>query len=179
MTRSPGSAARLRALGAEPIVCDVFDVDALHSAVVAFNPDVVVHQLTNLPDDPARIAEFAAANARTRREGTRNLLSAAAAAGASGFLAQSVAWALPGDVGAATTDLESAVLDAEGVVVRYGRLYGPGTYFEDQQPSPPRIHVADAARRTAPLLCVPSGVIVLIEEVGSGRGPQHPAEPGE
>ena len=165
MTRSAGHAASLRALGAAPIVGDVFEADALRAALVAFGPDVVVQQLTDLPDDRARIAEFAARNSRIRREGTRNLLAAARAAGASGFVAQSVAWPLPGDGGAAVAEMEQAVLEAAGVVVRYGQFYGPGTYFAAQElPPPPRIHVAEAARRTVPLLSAPSGIVRVVEE---------------
>jgi hypothetical protein len=59
------------------------------------------------------------------------------------------------------------VLDAGGVVVRYGTFYGPGTYSgSDRIPPPPRIHVDDAARRTVPLLEAPSGVVVVAEEPG-------------
>lgn len=65
-----------------------------------------------------------------RREGTRNLLAAANAAGASRFVAQSIAWQLSGEAGAAVAELERLVLAAGGVVLRYGRLYGPGTYYE-------------------------------------------------
>ena len=53
------------------------------------------------------------------------------------------------------------MLGTGGVVVRYGHLYGPGTYYPGEPPSPPRIHVDDAARRTLPLLDVPSGIVVL------------------
>ena len=165
MTCSPGHAGSLRSLGAEPIVGDVFEADALRAALVAFGPDVVVQQLTDLPDDRARLVEFAAATSRIRREGSRNLLAAARAAGAWGFAAQSVAWSLPGDGGAAVAELEQAVLDAAGVVVRYGQFYGPGTYFAGQElPPPPRIHVAEAARRTVPLLSAPSGIVLIVEE---------------
>lgn len=59
MTRTQAKAERLRGLGAEPVVCDVFDLDALSQAVSGFGPDAVVHQLTDLPDDPARIPELA------------------------------------------------------------------------------------------------------------------------
>jgi nucleoside-diphosphate-sugar epimerase len=164
MTRSPDKAAGLRTLGAEPVVCDVFDAEALEAAVVAFQPDAVVHQLTDLPDVPPMLPEHRAANARIRREGTRNLIAAARAAGATGFVAQSVAWDLGGDGGAATEELERSVLDAEGVVLRYGRLYGPGTYNEDGPPPPPRVHVDDAARRTVAALEAPPGVLTIVEE---------------
>jgi hypothetical protein len=56
------------------------------------------------------------------------------------------------------------VLEFGGVVVRYGQLYGPGTFYQDEVPPPPRIHVDAAARATPPLLVAPSGVIVLIDD---------------
>jgi hypothetical protein len=56
------------------------------------------------------------------------------------------------------------VLDtAGGVVIRYGQLYGPGTYFETEQPPPPQIQVDDAARRTVPILNAPPGIIELVD----------------
>jgi nucleoside-diphosphate-sugar epimerase len=164
MTRSPDKAAGLRTLGAEPVVCDVFDSAALEAAVVGFRPDTVMHQVTDLPDVPPMLPEHRAANSRIRREGTRNLLAAARAAGATRFLAQSVAWDLGGDGGAATEELERSVLAAEGVVLRYGRLYGPGTYNEEEPPPPPRVHVDDAARRTVAALEAPSSVLTIIED---------------
>jgi nucleoside-diphosphate-sugar epimerase len=164
MTRSPQKADALRALGAEPVVVDVFDAAALEHEVVSFRPEVVLHELTDLPDDAASISEFREANARIRREGTRNLLAAARAADAGRFLAQSVAWPLPGDGGAAAEELERAVLEAGGVVLRYGRLYGPGTYHEQAPPQPPRVHVDEAARRTVDALAAPSGVLEIVEE---------------
>lgn len=163
MTRSPGKADVLASFGAEPIVCDVFDASALTGSVAAFGPDVVVHELTDLPDDPARIPELAAATSRIRREGTRNLLRAAEKTGTTRFLAQSVAWELPDDGASAKAYLETAVLGYGGVVLRYGQLYGPGTYFEHERPPPPRIHVYDAARRTVALLSAPSGIVTLTD----------------
>ena len=164
MTRSQEKADGLRAIGAEPVVCDVYDADALREAVVAFGAEAVVHQLTDLPDDRASIPGFEAANARIRREGTRNLLAAARACGASRIVAQSVAWELGGDAGAAVREHERAVLDAGGVVLRYGQFYGPGTYFEDEEPSPPRIHVDEAARRTVPALNAAPGLMLVTED---------------
>jgi uncharacterized protein YbjT (DUF2867 family) len=164
MTRSPEKVERLRALGAEPIVCNVYDAEELSAAVANFAPGVVVDQLTDLPDDPARISDLRDAGSRMRREGTRNLVAAARKAGAGRFLAQSVAWALQGDAGDSVEDLERAVLDAGGVVVRYGRFYGPGTYYEAEPPSPPRVHVDEAARRTVPLLDAAGGIVVVTED---------------
>lgn len=161
MTRSVGKVERLRALGAEPVVCDAFDAAALRDAVVTFRPEAVVNELTDLPDEQAASNE---ANARMRREGTPNLLAAADAAGASRFVAQSIAWQLPGDAGAAVTELERLVLAANGVVLRYGRLYGPGTYYEDEKPEPPRVHVDEAARRTVPALYAASGIVEVTDD---------------
>jgi nucleoside-diphosphate-sugar epimerase len=164
MTRSPGKVASLRELGAEPVVCDVFDASALTEAVGAFGPDLVMHQLTDLPDELDRIAEFAARNNRIRTEGTRNLLAAAREAGATRFLAQSIAWTPPAG-GEAVAEHERMVLAAGGVVIRYGAFYGPGTFSgSDRLPPPPRIHVDEAARRTLSLLEASPGAVVVAEE---------------
>jgi nucleoside-diphosphate-sugar epimerase len=163
MTRTPSKATMLRDLGADPVVCDAFEAATLRTAVVAFAPDVVIHELTDLPDDEGLLPSNGAANARIRREGTRNLLAAARAAKAGRFLAESVAFELSGDGGAAVRELERMVLDAGGVVLRYGRLYGPGTYHESALPEPPRVHVDEAARRTVESLDAPTGVVTIIE----------------
>ena len=163
MTRSPSKLAELETLGAEPVLCDVYDAEALTAAVVRFAPDAVMHQLTDLPDDAAQIPELSARNDRIRSEGTRNLLAAAKTAGARRFYAQSIAWELPGERGVAGHAFERTVLDIGGVVIRYGQLYGPGTYFETRVPDPPRIHVDEAARRTVPVLDAASGIVELVE----------------
>jgi nucleoside-diphosphate-sugar epimerase len=163
MTRSETKADRLREVGAEPVVCDVFDADEVVAAVVAFAPDAIVNELTDLPDAEANLEEGRAANARIRREGTRTLLAAARAAGASRIVAQSVAWEMKGDGAAAVEYLERETLAAGGVVVRYGQLYGPGTYYEGELPPHPRVHVDEAARRTVPALDADSGVLVITD----------------
>jgi nucleoside-diphosphate-sugar epimerase len=163
MTRSRQKVARLEALGAEPVLCDVYDAEALRDAVVSFEPDAVMHQLTDLPDDADKLPELHERNDRMRLEGTRNLLAAAAAAGTERILAQSIAWELPGQRGVNTREFERSVLDAGGVVIRYGQLYGPGTYFETDKPDPPRIDVDEAARRTVPILDAPPGIVELVE----------------
>ena len=160
MTRTPGKLERLQELGAEPVLCDVYDAEALREAVVAFEPEAVVNELTDLPDRAAAVNE---ANARIRREGMRNLLAAAEAARAQRFASQSVAWQPQGDGGAAVAELEKLTLSAGGVVLRYGRLYGPGTYYEREKPEPPRVHVDEAARRTVPALDAPSGIIEVLD----------------
>ena len=163
ITRTPATVDKLKALGADAVVCDVFDAARLEQVVTAFQPDVIVHELTDLPDDPARIGEYAAGHARVRREGTGNLLAAARAAGVKQVLAQSIAWSTTGDGATAIEDLESAVLDYGGVVLRYGQFYGPGTYFPTELPATPRIDVDDAARRTVAALDSPTGVLTLTE----------------
>jgi len=89
LTRSHEKVEALRRLGALPVVCDVFDRKALRAAVGDFGPDVIVSELTDLPDDRTQLQTYRSANDRMRREGTRNLLAAAAAATTPRFLAQS------------------------------------------------------------------------------------------
>jgi uncharacterized protein YbjT (DUF2867 family) len=163
MTRSPGKAKLLEGLGAEPVVCDVFGREGLEAAVAEFKPDLVMHQLTDLPDEAYKLTEFRDRNDRIRSEGTRNLLAAAGAAGVRRFLAQSIAWT-PAGAGDIVAEHERLVLEAGGVVVRYGAFYGPGTYSEDKIPPPPRIQIDEAARRTMPLLAAESSVVVVAEE---------------
>ncbi|MDX8528745.1 NAD(P)-dependent oxidoreductase [Mesorhizobium sp. MSK_1335] len=177
-TRQAAKTEELRTLGADPVAVDVFDASALRAAVVAAKPEIVIHQLTDLPAglDPSRMAEAIVRNARIRDEGTRNLVEAAKAAGARRLIAQSIAWAYaPGSEPHAETDaldsgaeggravsvggviaLERHVLSAwpiTGIVLRYGHLYGPGTGTETG--ADPAVHV-DAAAYAA-LLAVERG----------------------
>lgn len=177
-TRQTAKVEELRALGAVPVVADVFDASGLHEALAAAKPQVVIHQLTDLPPglDPAKMGEAIVKNARIRDEGTRNLVKAARAAGAWRLVAQSIAWAYaPGSGPHSETDpldnaaegargisvdgviaLERHVLGASpmtGIVLRYGHLYGPGTGAEAA--TPPAVHV-DAAAHAA-LLAVGHG----------------------
>lgn len=163
MTRSTGKAEHLQALGGEPVVCDVFDADRLTEAVMEFGPDAVMHQLTDLPDRLDELDAHAAANDRMRSEGTRNLIAAAQAAGADRFVAQSIAWRSGGARDEVVDRHERLVLAIDGVVARYGRLYGPGTYYEDELPPPPRIEIDAAARETLPLLVAAPGIVTLAE----------------
>jgi len=163
MTRSPEKADMVRELGAEPVVCDVYDAARLTEAVTAFAPELVMHQLTDLPDDVKRLALYMRRNNRIRTEGTQNLLAAGQAAGAPRFIAQSIAFTPPG-AGKAVKRHERMVLDAGGTVLRYGWLYGPGTYSETSRRVPsPRIHVDAAAQRTVELLEAPPGIVVVSE----------------
>ena len=168
MTRSPQKAHMLDELGAESVVCDVFDPDDLTRAVTEFGPDVVLHQLTDLPDRAEDIPKFAERSNYMLVRGTRNLLAAAAAAHAARVIAQSISWELPDENSrAAYEEHERAVLEAGGVVIRYGQLYGPGTYYEADPPPPPRVHVDDAARQTVPALDVPLGVTLVVDDRGA------------
>ena len=166
-TRSPEKATWLERLGVTPVVVDAFDAARLRDAVAGAMPAVVIHQLTDLPDglDPARMAEARVRNARLREIGTGNLLAAARAAGALRFVAHSIAFAYApgpqpyredapldtpdGDAGISARGvihLEQQVLGAplHGIVLRYGKLYGPGTGF-DAPPSGGPVHVHAAA----------------------------------
>jgi len=167
-TRNADKAATLRALGAEPAIVDVFDAEALSRSMLAARPDIVVHQLTDLPPglDPSRMGEAIVRNARIRDEGTRNLVAAAVASGVRRMVAQSIAWAYaagpephgeadPLDGGASgnrgisvggVIALEKAVLNAPfaGIVLRYGQLYGPGTGTDMAAGASP-VHVDAAA----------------------------------
>lgn len=165
-TRRAEKAAALRELGVEPVVVDVFDEAALRAAVLRAAPDVVIHQLTDLPPalDPAQMPEARIRNARIRELGTRNLVGAAVAAGARRLVAQSIAFFYapgptpypehwPLNLGAdddfgvrAVASLELQVLGAplDGIVLRYGMLYGPGTGF-DAPPATCPLHVDRAA----------------------------------
>ena len=164
-TRSEGRAEIVRGCGGEPVVVDVYDAAALREAVVAFAPDVVMHQLTDLPDDPAKIAEGRESNARMREVGTKNLVDAARAAGASRFIAQSIAWDLPPEMASRLEEHERMVHEfpGTGIVLRYGQFYGPGTYYEEEMPESPRIEIDEAAKRTLPSLKAPAGTIVIAE----------------
>ncbi|MEU4477994.1 NAD(P)-dependent oxidoreductase [Micromonospora sp. NPDC023966] len=164
MTRSPSKTELLGQLGAEPILCDVFDRDALIQAVREFNPDVILNELTDLPDEVEKIGDHAELNARIRTEGNQNLIEAARQSGSPKILAQTVAWQLPdGPDALAVAELERSVLAEGGVVLSYGQFYGPGTYNEQQIPAEPRVQIDRAAELTVELLGEPSGVVVVTD----------------
>jgi nucleoside-diphosphate-sugar epimerase len=170
-TRSQAKAAALRSLGIDAIVVDVFDASALSRAFESVRPDIVIHQLTDLPKDldPNKMGEAIVRNTRVREEGTRNLVRCAIAAGVRRLVAQSIAWVYaPGP----EPHIESDPLDAEaqgdrgitvrgvialenqtlrsppleGVVLRYGHLYGPGTHSaEPSSAATMPVHVDAAA----------------------------------
>jgi nucleoside-diphosphate-sugar epimerase len=139
-TRTAANTAGLRALGANPVIADALDADALQRAVVAAHPTHVVHQLTALPKGGPRSARDLVATNRLRIDGTRNLLAAAIAAGARRMVGGSFALIGASTAGVpeeirpaaeAVQSMETQILDAnrsgaiEGVVLRYGLFYGP------------------------------------------------------
>ncbi len=191
MTRSERKQAMLYEMGAVPVVADALDPDGVARAVARTEPDVIVHQLTAIGALDMRHFDrsFALTNS-LRTEGTDYLLSAGQAVGVRRFVAQSYfgAYARTGgpvkteddpldptppsgmrETAAAIRHLEEAVLGArwtEGIVLRYGGFYGPGTSLapdgEQSQLVRERkyplvgdaggvwsfIHVADAAEAT-------------------------------
>lgn len=207
MTRREERAGGIRAAGASAVVCDAFDPEGLRETVGAAAPQAVVHVLTALPPKFNPKSDYLAPTNRIRIEGTRNLLAAARAAGARRFVAESVSffyepegsWVkdeeapilsdAPGNLGAALAaieDLERQVSDAgdiEGVILRYGWLYGPGTYYDRGGPQAEDtlkrrlpivgrgtgtfsfVHVDDAAAATAAAIeCGAPGVYNVVDD---------------
>jgi nucleoside-diphosphate-sugar epimerase len=194
MTRRRESAHGLRALGATAVVVDALDRTGLLTAVERARPDVVMHQLTDLA------AGSSATNARLREDGTRNLVDAALGAGVRRVVAQSIAWAYapgrdpadePTPLDSAAPEprqttirgiaaLESAVREApEWVVLRYGLLYGPGTWYArdgrwaDQARAGKLtangdvssfVHADDAASAAVAALAWPSGTVNVCDD---------------
>jgi nucleoside-diphosphate-sugar epimerase len=182
MTRSESKTEDVRRAGARGVVADVFDVHALGAAMEEARPEVIVHELTALPDRiDFRKADTYAATNRVRTEGTRNLIDAARTAGARRIVCQSIAFAYRMDgeglktendpllseaAGAfgsgvsALREMESMVLGADGLdglVLRYGFFYGPGTYYGEDGTS-----TQDVRRRRLPIVGRGSGVFSFI-----------------
>ena len=105
-TRKEERAELIRDLGAEPAMADAFDAAGLRSALADARPEVVIHQLTGIPRsiDPKHFAEQFERNNRLRREGTRNLVEAARAAGRDAMVAQSIAFMYARGGGVVTED---------------------------------------------------------------------------
>ena len=143
MTRSASKQDLVRSLGARPVVADALDADAVAEAMTSAEPEVIVHQLTALSGKlavrdmrhPERFTGAIMTN-RLRTEGTDHLVTAGRAVGARRFVAQSLA-ALQSDPPAALREGQAAILHleravttidwGEGLVLRYGGFYGPGT----------------------------------------------------
>ncbi|KPY06444.1 Nucleoside-diphosphate-sugar epimerase/dehydratase [Pseudomonas amygdali pv. mori] len=169
-TRCAEKVKDIEATGAMAVVVDVYDAERLNEELVRIQPWAVIHQLTDLPRglSPELMAKAVENNARIRTEGTRNLVAAARAAGATRLIAQSIAWAYrpgdtpyletcPLDVGAqgsrgisvgGVAALEKQVLSEpalNGTVLRYGQLYGPDTGTDEPTGTSP-VQVQAAAR---------------------------------
>ncbi len=164
MTRPGQGPDRLRELGAEVSFADAFDGEAVHRAIEAAAPDVVIDQLTWLPANPADIINAMPNDTRLHREGGANLLAAAEKLGVRRYIMQSRGFYLeapaggladetarlrydaPGEIGESTRTIgayEDRVLSSPlyGVVLRYGFFYGPGTWYR------PDGAIADQARK--------------------------------
>jgi nucleoside-diphosphate-sugar epimerase len=192
-TRNPGKTAQMAAIGVRPVLIDVFDRDSLIAAVREAKPDVIIHQLTDLS-----AADFAATD-RLRIDGTRNLVDAAKAVGVRRMIAQSLAIVYaPGAKPATEQDpladdsptlrdtvkgvrsLEAAVAELpEGISLRYGLLYGPGTWYsrvgpfadavrQGRRPASSGVssfvHVEDAARAAMLAIDWPAGVVNIVDD---------------
>jgi nucleoside-diphosphate-sugar epimerase len=165
LSRSPNSAP-LEDIGAEPVIADVLDADAVKDAVGRIRPDVVINELTSLPRKytPAEMRAAAERDRKVRVEGNMNLLAALRDAGVRRYLLQSSGfWYAPGagladesvpfissgspgvEAGARTyLELEARASAAPGiefVALRYGFFYGPGTWYT------PEGDIGDQVRR--------------------------------
>lgn len=188
MTRHVDRAQQMQALGISTVVADAFDSNSLHAVVSSFEPDVVMHQMTDLPRELAKLDEAALErNAAVRKLGTRHLLDAAIACRAKRFVAQSIAFdyavgplphietdplagrlTAPSVSSQGVTSLEDQVMQSgiPFVILRYGRLYGPGTGSKFPW-GPAAVHV-DAAAHAARLAAesLETGIFNIAEEDG-------------
>lgn len=186
VTRRSARTTELRALGAEAVVADALEAVAIQRLVAAVAPDAIIHQLTDLTSH-----DFAA-NARLRTVATRHIVDAAKTSGVRRVVAQSIAWTYPPGVDEADEestvdrsypgvfDLEDAVLELEsGVVLRYGLLYGPGTWYSRDGANAQAAHdgtltaiaspisfthVDDAAAAARAALSWPRGVFNIVDD---------------
>ena len=191
-TRSHERAGALAAGGVRPVILNAFDAGAVQAAVAASRAEILIHQLTDFPQrfDPASLADAVERTNRLRIEGTRNLLSAALAAGVRRLVAQSICFvyapgpephgesdplnlSAEGTFGraaqgvAALEELVAGTAELEGLVLRYGNLYGPGTWVATSS-GRTGVHV-DAAAHAAFLavsLGIP-GVYNIADDDGS------------
>lgn len=183
LTRNAERAEQLGALGITPVFGDVFARQELIDAVTSAKPDVVIHQLTSIPDrmEPKRILKSLGATNRLRIEGTDNLMAAAQSAGAHTFLAQSIATyytpshrspaeeetALYTDAPASWREIIDALVHLErvtletaginGIVMRYGYFYGPGTIYAADG-----TFTADVRARKVPVIGKGNGIFSFI-----------------
>lgn len=184
-TRSAAKTGALRALGADPVVVDALDPDAVADVVAKAEPEVILHQLTALSGPPKlrHVKRAVAATNRLRSEGTDHLLAAARAVGVRKFVAQSNALWMertagpvvgedgriepnpPADVKeavAALRHVEAAVTGitwADGIAIRYGAFYGPGTGISA---APDAVMAEQIRRRRFPIVGSGAGMWSLV-----------------
>jgi nucleoside-diphosphate-sugar epimerase len=159
LTRSEEKLHLLRELGVEAVVCDVYDYDALLGVVRRARPETVVNFVTDLA------ARSAVANSRARREGGGNIVEAARASGASRLVVESVAFEVERDARQAVEQLERRAREfpGEAVILRFGRLWGAGTWYT-APPRPPAVRVDAAAVRAARFIsCGAAGTYTIAE----------------
>jgi nucleoside-diphosphate-sugar epimerase len=158
LTRTPEKLEPLRALGAEAVVCDVYDYPALLTVTQRARPQIVVNFLTELS------AGSRQANNRIRREGAAHVLQAATAVGAKRLVVESVAFPLEDDAARAVEELEHATREfaGEALILRFGRLWGPDT-FHRRPPEPPSVEIGQAGAEAARLITgAPAGTYVVM-----------------
>jgi putative NADH-flavin reductase len=157
LTRSREKLHLLHVIGAEGFVCDVYDRTALLHLVERVRPQIVVNFVTALA------AGSASENDRVRREGATNLLDAATAADVRRLVVESVAFRLTGKSAEALEHLEQSArrFPGEALILRFGRLWGPGTAYEAPA-SAPTVHITKAGAEAARLLThAPPGTYIV------------------
>jgi nucleoside-diphosphate-sugar epimerase len=205
LTHSKTGAKDIAALGAAVAEVDAFDGPAVERVLRDAHAEIVIDELTSLPKDPAQMAAAAAGDRKLRLEGGGNLHRAARAVGVRRYLQQSTGFFLKPGAGLADesegpavdaspgiaasartyTELESRVLGAgpmEGVALRYGFFYGPGTWYCPEGASGDQvrrqkipiigqgegvwswIHIEDAAIATVAALTAPAGIYNIVDD---------------
>lgn len=162
LTRTLAKVADIQAAGAQGRAVDILHATALQKAVADAQPDVVMHQVTDLPDRELALLFKVPALGRVRTQGTDNLVAAATAVGAR-VIAQSVAFPLPGFAQRAVDHLEAAVEGADGLVLRYGKFWGDGTWTMTAPKGGRALHVHAAATRTVGALDEPAGILEILD----------------
>jgi len=147
LTRTPENLPLLREMGAEGVICDVYNARGLTRVAQDWSPDVVVNFVTDLS------AGSSDANNRVRREGGKNVVRAAEAAGSRRLVLESVAFPLQHPATEALEQMEQTAMRSalEVLILRFGRLWGPATLYQEP-PGPPAIHVDSAGARAAALI---------------------------
>ncbi|HWJ44817.1 MAG TPA: NAD(P)H-binding protein [Gaiellaceae bacterium] len=159
LTRTREKLRLLEALGVDGVVCDAYDAEALLRVARQARPELIVNFLTDLSSGPGE------ANNRVRREAGTNLVTAAVATGSRRLVVESVAFPLERAAAEAVDLMEKTAREAplEVLILRFGRLWGPGTWYREP-PDPPAIEIDDAGARAASLIISgPAGVHVIAE----------------